>query len=96
MSQSIRVALSGGGLASATLLFALLPPPSPMPGYARLPVSFRFQASAAMERTRNAWTALELISRKTTKCLERAGALAQRGVRPLRGETPRKEASSVQ
>lgn len=85
MSQPIRIAISGGGLAGVTLLYALLP-------HAHLDVhifesasAFK-EAGAAVGMTRNAQAALELISPSATECLQRAGAVPQKGVQALMGQ----------
>lgn len=77
---SIRVAISGGGLAGATLLHALAK-------HSHLDVHIFESASAFKERgaavgiSRNALSALDLIGRTATACLKRAGAVPQKGVR---------------
>lgn len=80
MSQSIRVAISGGGLAGASLFHALLP-------YKHLDVHIFESAAefkeqgAAIGVTRNALRALRLIGPSAASALERAGAVPQLGVR---------------
>ncbi|KAI6084895.1 FAD/NAD(P)-binding domain-containing protein [Hypoxylon rubiginosum] len=80
MSQSIRVAISGGGLAGASLLHALLK-------FSHLDVHI-FESAAAFKESgmaigiaRNALAALELIGPSAAQCLERAGAMPMKGVR---------------
>lgn len=80
MSSSIRIAISGGGLAGASLFHALLP-------FTHLDVH-SFESAAAYKEAgmaigvaRNALAALELIGQTATQCLERAGAIPMRGVR---------------
>jgi salicylate hydroxylase len=80
MSPSIRIAISGGGLAGASLLHALHP-------HAHLDVHI-FESAAAFKEAgmaigvaRNALTALDLIGPSAARCLERAGAVPMRGVR---------------
>lgn len=85
MSRSIRIAISGGGLAGACLFHALL-------NYTHLDVhifesaaAFR-EAGAAIGLPRNALTALDLIGPSAVRCLERAGAVPMRGVRFMLAE----------
>lgn len=76
----IRIAITGGGLAGATLFHALLQ-------YTHLDVHIfesadAFQeAGAAVGIARNALSALELIGPSATASLQRAGAVPQKGVR---------------
>lgn len=74
--QKLRIAITGGGLAGATLLRALLP-------YSHLDVhifeaapEFK-EAGASIGISRNALSALELIGPSEVQCVERAGAFAQ-------------------
>ncbi|RYP43458.1 hypothetical protein DL770_011673 [Monosporascus sp. CRB-9-2] len=80
MSHPIRIAISGGGLAGAYLIHALL-------NYNLLDVhifesaaTFK-EAGAAIGVARNALAALDLIGHSAARCLERAGAVPMRGVR---------------
>ncbi|RYP33275.1 hypothetical protein DL767_004828 [Monosporascus sp. MG133] len=80
MPSSIRIAITGSGLAGASLLHALLK-------FSHLDVhifesapAFK-EAGMAIGLTRNAQAALDLIGPSATKCLERAGAVPMRGVR---------------
>jgi salicylate hydroxylase len=80
MSSPIRIAISGGGLAGASLLYALLP-------HAHLDVHI-FESAAAFKEAgmaiglaRNALAALDLIGPSAAECLNRAGAVPMRGVR---------------
>lgn len=76
----IRVAISGGGLAGATLIHALSK-------HSHLDVHVFESASAFKERgaavgiSRNALSALDSIGPTATACLTRAGAVPQKGVR---------------
>ncbi|KAI5917969.1 hypothetical protein F4810DRAFT_726395 [Camillea tinctor] len=80
MSNSIRIAISGGGLAGASLLHALT-------NFPHLDVHIFESASAFKEAglaigvTRNAQAALDLISPSAPELLKRAGAVPMRGVR---------------
>lgn len=85
MSQSIRVAISGGGLAGATLLYGLLPHRHLDVHIFESASAFK-EAGAAVGMTRNAQAALELISQTATECLERAGAVPQKGVQIFMGQ----------
>jgi salicylate hydroxylase len=78
--SSIRIAISGGGLAGASLIHALLL-------HAHLDVhifesatEFK-EAGMAIGFARNALDALDLIGPSAAQCLERAGAVPMRGVR---------------
>lgn len=77
---SVRIAISGGGLAGATLLHALSK-------HSHLDVHIFESAPAFKERgaavgiSRNALSALDLIGPTATACLKRAGAVPQKGVR---------------
>ncbi|RYP79010.1 hypothetical protein DL770_006755 [Monosporascus sp. CRB-9-2] len=80
MPSSIRIAITGSGLAGASLLHALLK-------FSHLDVHI-FESAPAFNKagmaiglTRNAQAALDLIGPSATKCLERAGAVPMRGVR---------------
>ncbi|KAI9712719.1 MAG: hypothetical protein M1820_001340 [Bogoriella megaspora] len=80
MTQSIRIAITGGGLAGACLLHALLP-------FAHLDVHI-FESAAEFKEAgmaigvaRNALNALDLIGPSAARCLERAGAVSMVGVR---------------
>lgn len=83
----IRIAISGGGLAGATLFHALL-------NHAHLDVHIFESASAFKEAgaavgiARNALSALELIGPSATASLRRAGAVAQKGVRFMLAQGP--------
>ncbi|RYP05822.1 hypothetical protein DL764_003533 [Monosporascus ibericus] len=80
MASSIRIAITGSGLAGASLLHALLK-------FSHLDVDIFESAPAFKEAgmaiglTRNAQAALDLIGPSAIKCLERAGAVPMRGVR---------------
>ncbi|KAI0192845.1 hypothetical protein F4808DRAFT_475441 [Astrocystis sublimbata] len=80
MSRPLRIAISGGGLAGASLMQALLK-------YPHLDVHIFESASTFKESgmaigvTRNAQAALDLISPSASQLLQRAGAVPMRGVR---------------
>lgn len=86
-AQPIRIAISGGGLAGATLIHALLK-------YPHLDVHIFESASAFREDgmavgiARNALTALDLIGPSAAQSLSRAGAVPQQGVRFKLGQGP--------
>ncbi|KAG6359573.1 hypothetical protein INS49_013094 [Diaporthe citri] len=81
----IRVAISGGGLAGATLLHGLLNYPQLDVQIFESAESFNV-AGAAIGVARNALTALDLIGTSAPKCLERAGAMHMNGVRFMLGQ----------
>lgn len=89
MSGTIRVAISGGGLAGASLMHALL-------AHSHLDVhifesaaEFK-EAGAAVGIARNALNALDLIGPSAAAALERSGAVPLRGVRFMlaQGDSP--------
>jgi salicylate hydroxylase len=80
MSDSIRIAISGGGLAGASLVHALLQYPNTDAHIFESAAEFK-EAGAAVGVTRNALAALDLIGPSAAQCLERAGAVPLRGVR---------------
>ncbi|KAJ4403007.1 hypothetical protein N0V82_010713 [Gnomoniopsis sp. IMI 355080] len=88
MDRKIRIAISGGGLAGASLLYALLQ-------YSHLDVHIFESASefkeagAAVGATRNALAALDLMG--ALPCLERAGAVSMKGARMYLAEGPGRE-----
>lgn len=77
MSGIIRIAISGGGLAGATLLHALLPFPHLDVHIFESAPAFK-EAGQAIGITRNALNALDLIGPSAMQCLDRAGAVLQR------------------
>ncbi|PYH98987.1 FAD/NAD(P)-binding domain-containing protein [Aspergillus ellipticus CBS 707.79] len=87
MTTPIRIAISGGGLAGACLLHALLP-------HKHLDVHIFESASSFKESgmavgiARNALSALDLIGPSTAQCLSRAGAVPMRGVRFMLAQGP--------
>lgn len=85
MSEPIRVAISGGGLAGATLLFALLPH-SHLEVHVFESASAFKEAGAAVGVSRNAQAALSLIGQPAVECLQRAGAVPQKGVQAMMGQ----------
>ena len=90
MSQEfrpIRVAISGGGIAGASLFHALLKHPHlDVHIFESAPV-FR-EAGAAVGLTQNAQSALKLIGPSAAQCFERAGAVSQRGVHLVLAQGP--------
>lgn len=82
MPQPIRIAISGGGLAGATLLYALLPHPHLDVHIFEAASAFK-EAGAAVGMTCNAQAALELIS--ATECLQRAGAVPHKPGKAMMG-----------
>jgi salicylate hydroxylase len=87
-TRPIRVAISGGGLAGASLLHALLQYPHIDAHIFESSAAFK-EAGMAIGVTRNALAALDLMGAFATQCLERAGAVAMRGVRFLLAEGDR-------
>ncbi|KAF3762120.1 FAD/NAD(P)-binding domain-containing protein [Cryphonectria parasitica EP155] len=83
--SSIRIAVSGGGLAGATLLHGRLNYPQLDVHIFESAESFN-EAGAAIGVARNALTALDLIGSSAPKCLERAGAMPMNGVRFMLGQ----------
>ncbi|KXX79383.1 Salicylate hydroxylase [Madurella mycetomatis] len=81
--RTIRIAISGGGLAGASLLYALLQHPHIDGHIFESSAAFK-EAGMAIGVARNALTALDLMG--SSQCLERAGAVAMRGVRFLLAE----------
>lgn len=81
MTQStpIRVAISGGGIAGASLLHALLKCPNLDVHIFESAAAFK-EAGAAIGLPRQALRALELIGPSATKCLYDAGAVPQQRV----------------
>lgn len=79
MTQTIRIAISGGGLAGASLIHALVK-------YPHLDAHIFESASEFKEKgiavgiARNALTALDLLGPSATESLKRAGAVPQQGV----------------
>lgn len=82
MPPPIRIAISGGGLAGATLLYALLPQPH-LDVHIFESTSAVKESGAALGIGSNAQAALELIS--ATQCLERAGAVQQKAAQAMMG-----------
>lgn len=80
MAQTIRVAISGGGLAGASLIQALLKYPNLDVHIFESAKAFK-EAGAAVGLARNALDALDLIGASAAQCLERAGAVPLKGVR---------------
>lgn len=80
MSFKIRIAISGGGLAGATLLHGLLKHEHLDVHVFESAATFN-EGGAAFGIARNALTALDLIGPPVVQALERAGALPMQGVR---------------
>lgn len=87
MDSKIRIAISGGGLAGASLLRALLQYPHLDIHIFESASEFK-EAGAAVGTTRNALAALDLMG--LMPCLERAGAVSMLGARMLLAEGPDK------
>jgi salicylate hydroxylase len=85
MPAKIRSAISGGGLAGASLLHALLPHPHLDVHVFESASAFK-EAGMAIGFARNAQAALELIGPSAASCLSRAGAVPMRGVRIMLAE----------
>ncbi|KAI0172856.1 hypothetical protein GGR52DRAFT_425193 [Hypoxylon sp. FL1284] len=79
-SQPIRIAISGGGLAGATLFRALLSFPHLDVHIFESAVAFK-ESGLAIGIARNAQAALDLMSPWGPELLNRAGAVPMRGVR---------------
>ncbi|KAI0186502.1 salicylate hydroxylase [Xylaria flabelliformis] len=80
MSQSIRIAISGGGLAGASLMQALLQYPHLDVHLFESAPAFK-EAGLAIGVTRNAQAALDLIGPPAPQLLKNAGAVPMKGVR---------------
>ncbi|KAI4602379.1 hypothetical protein KJ359_009621 [Pestalotiopsis sp. 9143b] len=78
MTDTIRIAISGGGLAGASLIHALLQHPHLDVHIFESASEFK-EAGAAVGIARNALSALDLIGPSAAQCLERAGAVPMRG-----------------
>lgn len=87
MDRKIRIAISGGGLAGASLLYALLKH-SHLDVHIFESASEFKEAGAAIGATRNALAALDLMG--ALPCLERAGAVPMKGARMYLAEGPSK------
>ncbi|KAK8066866.1 FAD/NAD(P)-binding domain-containing protein [Apiospora hydei] len=84
MTESIRIAISGGGLAGASLVHALLQ-------YNHLDVHIFEEAGAAIGVNRAALTALDLIGPSAAQSLQNAGAVPQQSVRFMLAQGDRPE-----
>lgn len=84
---AIRIAISGGGLAGASLIHALLPYPHLDVHIFESAAAFK-EAGAAIGIVQNARRALKLIGPSAIKCLEDAGAIPLQGVRRVMARGP--------
>lgn len=80
MSPKIRIAISGGGVAGASLLHALLKNPHLDLHIFESAAAFR-EAGVAFGYTRNATAAMSLTGPSTIQCLEKAGGVPLEGAR---------------
>ena len=80
MALPIRIAISGGGLAGASLIHALIKHPHLDVHIFESAAEFK-ESGAAVGIARNALTALDLIGPSAAESLKRAGAVPQLGVR---------------
>lgn len=87
MAHPIRVAISGGGLAGASLVHALIKHPHLDVHVFESATEFK-ESGAAVGIARNALAALDLIGPSAAESLKRAGAVPQLGVRFKLGEGP--------
>ncbi|KAH9884877.1 salicylate hydroxylase [Xylariomycetidae sp. FL2044] len=87
MSDTIRVAITGGGLAGASLMHALLPQKHLDVHLFESAPEFK-EAGAAIGIARNALAALDLIGPSAARALELAGAVPLRGVRFMLAQGP--------
>lgn len=87
MSQRIRIAISGGGVAGAVVMHALLKHPHLNPHIFESAPQFK-EAGIAFGVTRQAQAALALIGDSATEYLERAGGVAMKGVHAYVGQGP--------
>lgn len=91
MARPIRVAISGGGLAGASLVHALIQHTHLDVHVFESAAEFK-EVGAAVGIARNALAALDLIGPSAAESLKRAGAVPQLGVRFKLGEDPDKGA----
>lgn len=87
MARPLRVAISGGGLAGASLVHALIKHPHLDVHVFESAAEFK-ESGAAVGIARNALAALDLIGPSAAESLKRAGAVPQLGVRFKLGEGP--------
>ncbi|ETS82836.1 hypothetical protein PFICI_04712 [Pestalotiopsis fici W106-1] len=87
MSNTIRIAISGGGLAGASLIHALLQYPHLDVHIFESAAEFK-EAGAAVGIARNALDALDLLGPSAAGALDRAGAVPMRGVRFMLAQGP--------
>ncbi|KAF3026646.1 hypothetical protein E8E14_014510 [Neopestalotiopsis sp. 37M] len=87
MADTIRIAVTGGGLAGASLVHALLQHSHLDVHIFESAAEFK-EAGAAVGISRNALDALDLIGPSATQSLERAGAVPLKGVRFMLAQGP--------
>ncbi|ROV86841.1 hypothetical protein VMCG_10897 [Cytospora schulzeri] len=87
MAHPIRVAISGGGLAGASLIHALIKHPHLDTHIFESAAAFK-ESGAAVGIAQNALAALDLIGPSAAESLARAGAVPQLGVRFKLGQGP--------
>ncbi|KAF2168294.1 hypothetical protein M409DRAFT_21731 [Zasmidium cellare ATCC 36951] len=85
MTRKIRIAISGGGVAGAVTIHALLKHSHLDPHIFESAPAFK-EAGIAFGVTRQARTSLALIGDSATECLKRAGGVPMKGVRFFLGE----------
>lgn len=85
--RPIRVAITGGGIAGATLLHALLPHSNLDTHIFEAASAFK-EAGMAIGIARNAFEALELIGPSARGALEKAGSIPHHGVRFMLANGP--------
>lgn len=87
MTRPLRIAISGGGLAGASLIHALVKHPHLDVHIFESASAFK-ESGAAVGIARNALSALDLIGPSAAESLKRAGAVPQLGVLFKLGQGP--------